>query len=86
MEWLSDVIGIFGVILVLAAHYMLQANKLQASSLKYLKMNVSGSALILYSLCYHWNLPAVIVEVMWLIISLWGMFKTLRRRQSSQSA
>lgn len=82
MEWLSDVVGIIGVVLVLVAYYLLQANKLNASSVPYLKMNVVGSVLILYSLCFNWNLAAVLVEVMWFVISLWGMFKTLRQRPS----
>lgn len=82
MEWLSDVVGIIGVVLVLVAYYLLQANKLNASSVLYLKMNVVGSVLILYSLCFNWNLAAVLVELMWFIISLWGMFKTLRQRPS----
>lgn len=82
MEWFSDVVGIIGVVLVLVAYYLLQANKLNASSVPYLKMNVVGSVLILYSLCFNWNLAAVLVEVMWFVISLWGMFKTVRQRPS----
>lgn len=79
--WISDIVGIVGVVLVLVAYYLLQAEKLHASSAAYLKMNVVGSALILYSLCFDWNLPAVLVEVMWLVISLWGMFKSARERR-----
>jgi len=75
--WTSDVIGTVGVVLVLVAYYLLQAKRMESSSIRYLNMNIIGSALILYSLFFNWNTPAVLVEVMWLIISLWGMFKTL---------
>ena len=85
MEWsaLSDIVGIIGVILVLIAYYLLQAEKMHAASPYYLKLNIAGAVLILYSLCFDWNLAAVINEVAWLIISVWGMFKSLRGRRAS---
>lgn len=75
--WTSDVIGTVGVVLVLVAYYLLQAKRIDSSSIRYLNMNIIGSILILYSLFFNWNTPAVLVEIMWLIISLWGVFKTL---------
>lgn len=77
MNWASasDVVGTIGVILVLVAYYLLQAKRIESSSISYLNMNIIGSILILYSLFFNWNTPAFLVEVIWLVISLWAMFK-----------
>jgi hypothetical protein len=82
MGWFPDLIGLLGVILILIAYYLLQANKYAPSDLGYLKLNIIGSGFMLYSLCFNWNLPAVIIEVMWLVISVWGIYKTIRKKES----
>lgn len=85
MSWalLSDVVGIIGVVLVLIAYYLLQANRLTASNTRYLQMNVIGSLLILFSLFFNWNTSAVLIEIMWFLISLWGMIKSNKTHSSA---
>lgn len=80
IKMLPDLVGICGVTLILLAYYFLQAGKVTPSSLRYLKMNIAGSFFMLYSLSFNWNLSAVIVEVVWLLISVWGVLKSMRQR------
>lgn len=84
MAWFPDLVGLVGVILILIAYYLLQAEKYSASDSGYLKLNVIGSALLLFSLCYNWNLSSVIIEIIWLVISVWGIFRSNRQRMSAR--
>lgn len=78
---ISEILGLIGVILVLAAYFLLQIEKLKADSFIYSFANLLGSILVLYSLWYSWNLPSVFVEAAWVLISLYGIYKWLRHRQ-----
>lgn len=72
-----NIIGIMGVVLVLMAYFFLQINKLNQSAFLYSLLNFFGSVLILISLCYTWNLASGIIEICWLLISLFGCSKAI---------
>lgn len=79
-----NVIGLIGVGLVLLAYLLLQMHRLKAADLIYSIMNFFGSGLILISLFYQWNLSAAIVEGAWVIISAYGIGKTLAARKRTE--
>ena len=62
----SDVIGFVGVSITLGAYFLLNIRKISSQSLIYSSLNALGSALILYSLWYVWNMPTFIMEFIWL--------------------
>ena len=76
---LSDIVGITGVILTLLAYLLLQINRLSSDGITYSLMNLVGSVFIVFSLFYNWNTPALIMEFMWMLISVWGITKVFRR-------
>lgn len=78
----SDWCGAFGVTLVLVSYLMLHVNYLKASHLTYSLMNFFGALMILVSLYYHWNFPSAIVEMVWAMISLFGIYKALSASSS----
>ncbi|MFI4937183.1 MAG: hypothetical protein ACHQJ6_01575 [Candidatus Berkiellales bacterium] len=82
IEWIADIVGAIGASLVLIAYYLLEAEKLHAESKLYPLLNSIGALFLLYSLFFNWNLPAVLMEVAWLAISLWGYIKAHRRNAS----
>ncbi len=77
------VIGNIGVFLIILAYFLLQAEKVKADSISYLLLNLFGSAGILVSLYKEWNFSAFLIEVFWIIISLYGIFKSLKHRKTS---
>ena len=83
MSYISgpDILGIIGVVFILAAYLALQIEKLSPKSLTYSALNGLGAALILVSLYFDFNLSAALIESAWLLISLFGLFKALRSRQ-----
>jgi hypothetical protein len=72
---MADIIGTTGVLLILLCYYLLQARHLTIEHPYYSLLNLIGSVLIMYSLCFHWNTPSFIIEVVWIGISIWGLYK-----------
>lgn len=75
-----NTIGILGDILVMAAYFLLQLKKLKAETFIYSFLNLIGAALVLFSLCFSWNLPSALIESVWIIISFYGVIQALKAR------
>jgi len=73
-----DFIGNLGVIMILSSYLLLQLEKITSKSLAYSVINALGALLVLISLYFHFNLSAVIIELFWLIISLYGIWNVSR--------
>lgn len=73
--FLPDIIGIFGVIVIIVAYVLLQLEKIDAKDLLFSLLNTLGAFLIIVSLLYAWNLASFIMESTWMIVSLYGVWK-----------
>ena len=73
-----DLAGNVGVVLMVIAYLLLQLDKLSSSAVSYSLLNAVGALLVILSLIYHFNLSAFLMEVFWLLISLYGLAKPLR--------
>lgn len=78
-----DIIGLMGVGLILSAYLALQINKISAQDWRYSALNALGAAGILYSLAYSFNFASFIIEIAWLLISLYGLVKALQKRRAA---
>jgi len=81
-----DLLGIIGVVLIVATYMLLQLEKLSATSFIYSATNGLGALLILVSLIYEFNLSAFIIEAFWLLISTYGIVRYLLRNRSRIAA
>ena len=77
MAW-YDAVGLLGVGAILAAYALLQAGRWSSRDPGYSLVNALGAALVLVSLRYDYNLPAVVIELFWLAISGYGMWQAWR--------
>jgi len=75
-----DTIGILGVIVVVVTYFLLQSQKIDPRGFWYSFLNAFGSLLILYSLIYSWNLSSFVIEFIWILISLYGLWKWYRNK------
>ena len=73
MAW-HDVVGMAGVACVLAAYGLLQTGRMHSTQVSFSALNALGAGLILVSLLHEFNLSAFVIEAVWLVISLYGMF------------
>ncbi len=74
-----DLLGNIGVALILLAYALLQMQRIVATDWRYSLANAVGAVLILISLTVDFNLSALIIEIAWLIISLFGLWQSWRR-------
>jgi len=75
-------LGIMGAAIVIVAYFATQAGKLRADDPRFALANIAGAVLIMVSLFADWNLPAFIMEVFWLLISLYGLARYYRAKQN----
>ena len=80
---LLDIVGVVGVILLVITYLLLQVNKLPSSGLLYSLLNAIGASLIILSLLDNFNLSAFLMEAFWVLISLIGVVRYLRRPMPS---
>ena len=71
-----DFLGNVGVFLILLSYLLLQMKKIKSQSMYYSLMNATGALLILVSLYYNFNLSAFVMEIFWLLISLYGLWQS----------
>ncbi|MEP7074742.1 MAG: hypothetical protein ABI878_02945 [Acidobacteriota bacterium] len=72
-----DIVGTLGVGIIVLTYILLQAERLRSGQPIYSFLNAVRSGMILVSLYYSFNLPSFVVEVFWLVISVFGIAKAL---------
>lgn len=82
MAEFADLVGIVGSILLMIAYFLLQKGTIKGTDASYLYLNLIGASFILFSLFFFPNRSAIIIEVFWVIISLYGLWK--RKKSTSQ--
>jgi hypothetical protein len=76
---LYDLVGFAGVALILAAYFANQQRWLRSDDWRFPTANLIGAILIFVSLLFEWNFPSAVIEVFWMLISVWGIVQSLRR-------
>jgi paired small multidrug resistance pump len=73
-----DWVGIAGTLMVLAAFFALQADRLAGDSLAYQMLNLFGAGGVLVSLVGTFNPAVFVLELTWVLISAYGIVRSLR--------
>ena len=81
MTMTAELFGVVGVAAITATYFLLNVGRMSADYWIYPLINFLGAALIIWSLMIQWNLSAFLMETSWALISLFGVFKTFRKRQ-----
>ena len=79
---LPDIGGLVGVVLMLLAYGLAQLGRLKIDGAPALLLNLIGALLVLGSLVYRFNLPAVIIESAWALIALLGLLRLALKKRS----
>lgn len=74
-------IGFVGMCFIVFAYFLLQTNKVDIKSLKFQILNLVGAILLLISLFVHFNLGSFIIEVFWIIITLYGIYINIKEKK-----
>ena len=73
-----DWVGFAGTLMVLGAFFLLQAGRLAGTSIVYQLLNLLGAAGVLVSLLGAFNLSVFVLELTWVLISAYGIVRSLR--------
>jgi len=76
-----QIIGLIGMLFVVYAYFLLQAHKVLHNSLKFQTLNLIGSILLIISLVVHFNFGSFVIEVFWIIITIYGMLKNKIKKE-----
>jgi len=83
MHFLPNMIGLAGVAIEIAAYALVATGRWRSTQPRYQIINIVGTAMILYSLLFAWNLPSVVAQIIWIIFSIIGLARGLRMRRRS---
>jgi hypothetical protein len=78
-----DLAGNIGVLMMVIAYLLLQLERQSSSEISYLLLNAGGALLVIVSLIFHFNLSAFLMEVFWLLISVYGLTKSLFTKRAA---
>lgn len=78
-----DIVGLGGTFAILAGFLLLQAGRLSGTGLVYQLLNLFGAAGILVSLLGTFNLSVFLLESAWILVSLFGIVRSLRARPTA---
>ncbi len=80
MDSAANMIGLIGVGLIVVAYGLISTEKLSHRDKTYHILNLIGAVLILLSLLVHWNLPSFVIECVWIAISIYGIWRAVKRK------
>jgi hypothetical protein len=83
MTLIPGIIGVVGAAMILLTYALLQLGKMTAAGLWYTVINLAGSLMILYSLFYDFNLAGLIIEIVWITVSVVALVRLAVRRRRS---
>jgi hypothetical protein len=76
-----DVAGVIGSVIVIIAYFATQAGWFGANDPRFAWANLLGAVLIIFSLLVDFNLAAFIMEIFWILISLFGLARYYSTRR-----
>ena len=83
---LYDLAGLAGAFIIMAAYFANQQRWLSSEDWRFPTANLIGALLILVSLWFDWNLPSFVIEVVWALVSIWGIVRGLAERRAGHAS
>ena len=79
--FVADLIGFAGSFFIVAA-FAYSNLTTQMNALWFNVSNFVGAALLTVSLMVNYNLPTIVLEVVWMAIAIFGIIKALKTRKA----
>jgi hypothetical protein len=82
----ADFVGNIGVALLISSYALLQFDRINPRGLWYSLINLFVAILLMISLYHKPNLSGIIIEAFWFVLSIYGLIKYFKSRQSNTQA
>lgn len=81
-----ELLGVAGFIFYMASYALLQLGKITGDSYSYALMNLIAASLVLLSLIHQFNLASVLIQLAWIVISVFGLCRIgiIKYRETEQ--
>lgn len=79
-----DISGLSGFCLYVAIYGGLQLGKIDGNSMRYTLLNAAAASLVLIGLWQNFNLASALIQIMWISISVVGIYRMLYRRKKTR--
>ncbi len=83
MKLFIDVIGWIGSIEVILAYGLNSYKKINADSLAFQMLNLTGGAFLIANTIYYGAFPSAFINVIWVLIAIPAIFQILRKKNST---
>lgn len=80
-----DVLGLLGVVFYIGSYTGLQLGRLDGNSLTYATLNGIAASLVLISLFKDFNLASALIQIVWINVSIVGIYRHFRTRSAQQN-
>lgn len=87
METLFSIAGVTGAGMCILAYFLLERGRLSADGINYYVLNGVGALLVLIAAFYSYDngdLGVAVQELCWIAVSLMGVSKVLKKKESNQ--
>ena len=81
LHW-YDLVGLGGTLAILVAFFLLQSRRLSGTGIVYQLLNLFGAAAVIVSLLGTFNLSVFLLESAWVVVSAYGIVRSIRDRPS----
>jgi hypothetical protein len=75
MTLIADILGVMGSLMIAACYWANTTQRLSTRNTWYHTLNLTGALLILYSLYHRPNPGAIVIEVIWVAVAIWGIYR-----------
>lgn len=79
MNYLVEIIGWIGAVLITGAYFLNINGKLSSSSRVYIASNLAGGIFFTINTLVHHAYPSMIVNIIWVFIAVAALFKKKKR-------
>jgi hypothetical protein len=86
VEIAVEIAGWAGAGLILGAYLLLSMGRLTGQSALYQGMNVAGAAGFIVNGWWHGALPSAVLNIIWMLIGGFALWRIMAKRRSSTSA
>jgi len=81
LTW-TDIMGLVGVIVYIASYFLLQAGIIHGRGYLYPSLTILAAACVLVSIATSFNLSSLVIQITYILISLFGIFRFYLRSRS----
>ncbi len=77
-------IGFAGMLFIVYAYFLLQVGKVDHRDMYYQILNLAGAVLLTISLMVHFNLGSLLIEIFWILITIYAIVKNKTERDKNE--